>query len=162
MVPLIKALSLVEEKVKACEVCGNYDTLTPCQLCQDPGRDPHILCVVESVADLWALERSGFFKGRYHVLGGTLSALEGTRPEDLHIPHLLKRLQETGIQEVILALNATVDGQTTAHYLADLLADAHIKTTALGQGVPLGGELDYLDDGTLGAALQARRNISGG
>jgi recombination protein RecR len=159
MRPLIKALGLVEEHIRSCRVCGNYDTIDPCQLCTDPSRDHHLVCVVESVADLWALERAACFRGRYHVLGGTLSALEGTQPEDLKIPQLLERLQQTGAQEVILALNATVHGQTTAHYLADRLEEAGVKVTALAHGVPIGGELDYLDDGTLSAALRARRNL---
>ncbi|MBL9029084.1 MAG: recombination protein RecR [Caedimonas sp.] len=159
MHPLIEALTLVRERIRSCGLCGNYDTTDPCQLCKDPGRDDHLVCVVESVADLWALERAACFRGRYHVLGGTLSVLEGVQPEDLKIPQLLRRLQQTGIQEVILALNATVDGQTTAHYLADRLEEAGVQVTALAHGVPIGGELDYLDDGTLSAAIRARRNL---
>lgn len=159
MHPLIEALTLVRERIRSCCLCGNYDTTDPCQLCKDPGRDDHLVCVVESVADLWALERAACFRGRYHVLGGTLSVLEGVQPEDLKIPQLLRRLQQTGIQEVILALNATVDGQTTAHYLADRLEEAGVQVTALAHGVPIGGELDYLDDGTLSAAIRARRNL---
>ena len=157
--PLAASLKLVAETVKACSICGNYDTMDPCQLCEDRSRDNHTLCVVESVADLWALERSASFKGRYHVLGGILSALEGVQPEDLRIPDLLRRAQSADIQEVILALNATVDGQTTAHYLADRLEEIGIKVTALAHGVPIGGELDYLDDGTLTAAFRARRHM---
>ena len=159
MTPLIDSLRHVREHIKTCSVCGNYDTVDPCQLCCDPGRDAKLICVVESVADLWALERASSFKGKYHVLGGTLSALDGIQPEDLKIPVLLQRIQKDQVQEVILALNVTVDGQTTAHYLADRLESLSIKVTALAHGVPIGGELDYLDDGTLTAALRARRNM---
>ncbi len=159
MMPLIEALNYVRENIKSCSICGNYDTLDPCQLCQNPGRDQRLICVIESVADLWALERSASFKGTYHVLGGTLSALEGIQPEDLKIPLLLRRIEENQVQEVILALNVTVDGQTTAHYLADRLENTNVKVTALAHGVPIGGELDYLDEGTLTAALRARRHI---
>ena len=159
MTPLIDSLRHVREHIKSCSVCGNYDTVDPCQLCQDPNRDARLICVVESVADLWALERSSSFKGKYHVLGGTLSALDGIQPEDLKIPLLLHRIEENQVQEVILALNVTVDGQTTAHYLADRLENLSIKVTALAHGVPIGGELDYLDDGTLTAALRARRDM---
>jgi recombination protein RecR len=157
--PLIKVLTSVEEHIKPCHRCGNYDTVDPCQICTDSGRDSNVICVVESVADLWALERASCYKGQYHVLGGTLSALEGVQPEDLKIPQLLQRIQQTGTKEVILALNATVDGQTTAHYLADRLEEKGVQVTALAHGVPIGGELDYLDDGTLNAALRARRNL---
>lgn len=159
MIPLIESLRYVREHIKACSLCGNFDTIDPCQLCSDPNRDARLICVVESVADLWALERSASFKGKYHVLGGTLSALEGVQPEDLKIPVLLRRIEENQVQEVILALNVTVDGQTTAHYLADRLENLSIRVTALAHGVPIGGELDYLDDGTLTAALRARRNM---
>lgn len=157
--PLIDALTQVKTYIQTCAVCGNYDTQNPCHICQDVSRENTLLCVVENVADLWALERAGCFRGRYHVLGGSLSALDGILPEDLKIPHLLVRLQEVGIQEVILALNATVDGQTTAHYLADRLEEVGVKITALAHGVPLGGELDYLDDGTLSTAMRARRYL---
>ncbi|MGI4850394.1 MAG: recombination mediator RecR [Janthinobacterium lividum] len=159
MIPLIESLRHVRENIKSCSACSNYDTVDPCQLCCDPNRDSRLICVVESVADLWALERSSSFKGKYHVLGGTLSALDGIQPEDLKIPLLLQRIKDDHVQEVILALNVTVDGQTTAHYLADRLENLSIKVTALAHGVPMGGELDYLDDGTLTAALRARRDM---
>ena len=157
--PLMNALSEANEKVKACLQCGNFDATDPCGLCQDPKRDPHTLCVVEDVSDLWALERTANYRGQYHVLGGCLSALDGIGPEDLRIESLLKRCAESEIQEVILALNATLDGQTTSHYIMDLLEDQTIKVTRLAHGVPVGGELDYIDDGTLIAAMNARRSL---
>ncbi|HEX9701787.1 MAG TPA: recombination mediator RecR [Rhodospirillales bacterium] len=159
--PLAKALAEAAANIKTCATCGNFDTTDPCRLCADPGRDGDVICVVEAVADLWALERTASYKGRYHVLGGTLSALDGVGPEDLSIPALVKRVAEGGVKEVILALSATVDGQTTAHYIADRLADAGrgVQVTELAHGVPVGGELDYLDDGTLSAALKARRPV---
>jgi len=159
--PLAKALAEAADTIKTCGTCGNLDTRDPCSLCADPDRDGAIVCVVEAVADLWALERTASFKGRYHVLGGTLSALDGVGPEDLTIPALVKRAHASGVKEVILALGATVDGQTTAHYIADQLAGAGVAVTELAHGVPVGGELDYLDDGTLNAALKARRPVSG-
>jgi recombination protein RecR len=143
--------------IKTCEICGNLDTASPCAICRDPRRDPHILCVVEDVADLWALERAGVFRGRYHVLGGALSALDGVTPERLNVASLLERVSQGGVEEVILAMNATVEGQTTAHYLMDMLGDR--KVTRLAHGVPVGGELDYLDEGTLSAAFKARRSL---
>ncbi len=155
--PLAAALARAAEAIRPCPVCGNLDTIEPCAICRDPARDGGVICVVEDLADLWALERTGAFRGRYHVLGGTLSALDGVGPEDLSIDRLLARL-EPG-QELILALNATVEGQTTAHYLADRVAGRDVKLTRLAQGVPIGGELDYLDDGTLTAALKARRAL---
>jgi recombination protein RecR len=142
---------------RSCEVCGNLDTTSPCAICRDPRRDPHLLCVVEDVADLWALERASVFRGRYHVLGGALSALDGVTPDRLNIGSLLERAQANGVEEVVLAMNATVEGQTTAHYLMDLLGD--LKVTRLAHGVPVGGELDYLDEGTLSAAFKARRAL---
>ncbi len=157
--PLAKALAEAADNVKTCATCGNLDTADPCSLCADPRRDGAVLCVVEAVADLWALERTASFKGRYHVLGGTLSALDGVGPEDLNIPSLVARVSAGGVKEVILALGATVDGQTTAHYIADRLADAGVTVSELAHGVPVGGELDYLDDGTLAAALKARRPV---
>ena len=157
--PLTKALSDAIDNVKTCSVCGNLDTLDPCPLCTDPKRDAGLICVVEDVADLWALERAKVFQGRYHVLGGVLSALDGIGPEDLNIPALMERTGGGDIREVILATSATVDGQTTAHYLSDRLAGAGIEITELAHGVPVGGELDYLDDGTLGAALKDRRPV---
>jgi recombination protein RecR len=162
LLPLHAALGEAAEHVKACTRCGNLDTRDPCALCIDAGRDGGTICVVESVADLWALERGGAFRGRYHVLGGTLSALDGIGPEDLRVPQLIRRVAEEGVAEVILALSATVDGQTTAHYIADRLKGLATKVTGLAHGVPVGGELDYLDDGTLSAALKARRPLGGG
>jgi recombination protein RecR len=155
--PLAAALRDAAAATKTCEVCGNLDTASPCAICRDPRRDPHILCVVEDVADLWALERAGVFRGRYHVLGGALSALDGVTPERLNVASLLERVKQAGIDEVILAMNATVEGQTTAHYLMDMLGT--IKVTRLAHGVPVGGELDYLDEGTLSAAFKARRAL---
>jgi recombination protein RecR len=149
------------DSVTVCATCGNLDTRDPCGICADPTRDPKLLCVVEEVADLWALERSGAFKGRYHVLGGTLSAIDGRGPEQLNLGRLVACATEKEgggrVEEVILALSATVDGQTTAHYISERLADSGVKVSRLAHGVPVGGELDYLDDGTLTAALKARR-----
>ena len=161
MLPLIDAMRDAAEKVQSCPECGNWDTSRPCVICADGRRDPTLLCVVENVADLWALERSRAFKGKYHVLGGTLSALEGVRPADLRIDALLERLKQSEVQEVILALSATVEGQTTAHYVAERLEGANVTVTKLAHGLPVGGELDYLDDGTLLAALQARHSPLG-
>lgn len=160
MTPLIEALSLAAERIAACSECCNLDTTDPCAVCADPERDRGMICVVEEVGDLWALERSGAYRGLYHVLGGTLSALDGVGPDDLNVGSLLRRARDGAVQEVILALGATVDGQTTAHYLADRLADMEVELSRLAQGVPVGGELDYLDDGTLSAALKARRPAS--
>lgn len=157
LTPLAEALVRVERSVRRCTVCGNLDTSDPCGLCGDPGRDRTVICVVEEVADLWALERTRSYRGLYHVLGGTLSALDGIGPDDLAIGALVGRVRRSGIAEVILALNATIDGQTTAHVVTDRLADTGVAVSRLAQGVPLGGELDYLDDGTLAAALKARR-----
>lgn len=157
--PLAVALNEAATKVVACSTCGNLDSMNPCAICRDPRRDPSTICVVEEVADLWALERTKFFNGRYHVLGGTLSALDGVGPEDLNIAALVARAGDPAVKEVIVATNATVDGQTTAHYLTDRLADCAVSVTRLAYGVPVGGELDYLDDGTLAAALKARRAL---
>ena len=157
--PLSKALADAAKNIKACSECGNLDAQDPCALCTDPKRDETVICVVEDVADLWALERAASFNGCYHVLGGTLSALDGVGPEDLNIPTLIGRVAQGGVKEVILATSATVDGQTTAHYLADRLAATDAKVTELAHGVPVGGELDYLDDGTLSAALKDRRPV---
>ena len=154
--PLADSLREAADAILTCQVCGNLDTQSPCAICSDSRRDPHILCVVEDVADLWALERAGVFRGRYHVLGGALSALDGVTPERLNVAQLLERVK-LGVDEVILAMNATVEGQTTAHYLMDLLGD--MKVTRLAHGVPVGGELDYLDEGTLSAAFKARRAL---
>lgn len=156
--PLAQALLEADAKLSSCHICNNLDTRDPCSICSDQGRDGQILCVVEDVADLWAMERTHAFKGRYHVLGGLLSALAGVTPEQLQIGPLVARAKEQQVSEVILALPATVDGQTTAHYIADRLKEAGIAATRLAHGVPLGGELDYLDEGTLTAALQARRS----
>ncbi|MEM7767374.1 MAG: recombination mediator RecR [Pseudomonadota bacterium] len=159
LIPLAEALADAGEKIGPCSVCGNFDTQDPCAVCRAPGRDDGLICVVEDVPDLWALERAGAFRGRYHLLGGVLSALDGVGPEDLRIAALLDRVRSsnTGVREVILALNATVDGQTTAHYVADLLEPLGVTVTRLAHGVPVGGELDHLDDGTLATALRARR-----
>lgn len=157
MLPLAAALGDAAEKVRPCSNCGALDTQDPCMLCSNPERDDALICVVAEVGDVWALERAGAFKGRYHVLGGVLSALDGVRPEDLRIPKLVERASAPGVREAILALAATVDGQTTAHYLADRLAPLGITVSRLSHGVPVGGELDLLDDGTLFAALQSRR-----
>ena len=154
--PLIAALTQAAERVRPCGVCGNLDTTDPCALCGDARRDDTLICVVEDVADLWALERSAAYRGRYHVLGGVLSALDGIGPEDLHIAALVERARDATIKEVILATSATVDGQTTAHYITDRLAGCDVVVSHLAHGVPMGGELDYLDDGTLAAALKAR------
>ena len=156
MGPLADALHVAHERILVCSACGNIDTRDPCTICADQARDNTILVVVETVADLWALERGGFVKGRYHVLGGTLSPLDGVGPDDLNMATLSSRVREAGVREVILAVNATVDGQTTAHYVVDLLSASDVKTTRLAHGVPVGGELDYLDDGTLAAALRQR------
>lgn len=159
MEPLSEALAAAAAGIRTCHVCGNLDTSDPCHICADGARENGTLCVVEEVGDLWALERTGAFRGQYHVLGGTLSALEGIGPDDLAIPGLLERASRPGVREVILALNATVGGQTTAHYLSDRLATCDVQVTRLAHGVPVGGELDYLDDGTLTAALRARRAL---
>ena len=157
---LIHSLTEVEATVKTCSSCGNLDTLDPCQICQDPKRDRSTICVLEDVADLWALEKTSSYQGLYHVLGGTLSALDGVGPQDLRINGLLRRCQLGEVTEIILALNATVDGQTTSHYLQDQLQTLGITNiTSLARGVPVGGELDYLDEGTLTTALASRRGI---
>jgi recombination protein RecR len=160
MTPLLRALEAVNERLSTCSICGNVDTIDPCSICIDQRRDARMLCVVEEVADLWALDRSRLFPGRYHVLGGRLSALEGIRPEDLSIDRLVARIAEGGIDEVVLAMNATLEGQTTAHYIADRIADYPVRLTQLAHGLPVGGELDYLDEGTLAQALRARRPIA--
>ena len=157
--PLAKAMAEALDNIKTCSRCGNLDSQDPCALCRDPKRDGSVICVVEDVADLWALERSAAFRGHYHILGGTLSALDGIGPEDLNIPGLLARVNEDGVKEVILATSATVDGQTTAHFLADKLAGTKAEVTELAHGVPVGGELDYLVVGTLSAALRDRRPV---
>ena len=159
MAPLAQAMAHVALTARDCTVCGNIGTEDLCPICADDRRNTGEICVVEDVADLWAMERAQVFRGRYHVLGGTLSALDGVGPDELGIPRLVRRVGEEGLPEVILALGATVDGQTTAHYLAEALAATPAQVTTLAQGVPVGGELDYLDDGTIGAALRARRRF---
>ena len=156
LAPLSEAMRVARERIVTCEACGNIDTSAPCTICRDNRRDPTVLVVVETVGDLWALERAGVVRGRYHVLGGTLSPLDGVGPDELNLSGLVGRLTDTGVEEVILAVGATVDGQTTAHYVTDLLSHLDIKVTRLAHGVPVGGELDYLDEGTLAAALRAR------
>ena len=157
--PLARAMAEVAEKARVCSGCGNVDTRDPCGICADPQRRSDAICVVEEAGDLWALERARAFDGRYHVLGGTLSALDGVSPEDLRIPQLVGRAKAEGVEEVVLALNATVDGQTTAYYIADALEEAGVAVSGLAQGVPVGGELDYLDDGTIAAAFRQRRAL---
>ena len=159
MVPLTRSLHDVANAIKTCNICSNIDVLDPCSICTNSRRDGSVICVVEDVADLWALERTSSFRGLYHVLGGTLSALDGVGPEDLSITNLLSRASSKDVDEVILATSATVDGQTTAHYVAERLLSSSVKISKLAHGVPVGGELDYLDDGTLSAALKARRVI---
>lgn len=154
--PLADAMARARDTIRTCQRCGNVDTIDPCSVCRDPRRDPAVLVVVETVADLWALERAAAVRARYHVLGGTLSPLDGVGPDDLNLSTLAGRVAEDGVTEVILAVNATVDGQTTAHYVTDLIAHLGVKTTRLAHGVPVGGELDYLDEGTLSAALRSR------
>ena len=156
MLPLADAIAEAAAKVRPCTLCGNLDATEPCAICADARRDAGLICVVEQVGDLWALERAHAVNGRYHVLGGTLSPLDGVGPQDLTIDSLISRAHETPVKEVILALNATVDGQTTAHYITELLQDANVKVTRLAHGVPVGGELDYLDEGTLSAAIRSR------
>ncbi len=159
LAPLVAALGAAAERVRSCSVCGNLDTAERCAVCRDECSEGAVICVVEEVADLWALERTGAFRGRYHVLGGALSALDGVGPEDLAIPRLVARASESQVTEVIVATSATVDGQTTAHYITDRLAESGVEVTRLAQGVPMGGEIEYLDDGTLAAALKARRPL---
>jgi recombination protein RecR len=159
MQPLSAALADAASAIRTCPTCGNLDTIAPCSICADPRRDSGLLCVVEDIGDLWAMERGRIFPGLYHVLGGTLSALDGIGPDELNIGSLLRRVKEGAVREVIVATNATVDGQTTAHYLAERLADCGVPVTRLAHGVPVGGELDWLDDGTLATALKARRAL---
>jgi len=156
---LLEALAGVAETLVECHICGNVDTVDPCGICADPRRDARALCVVEDVADVWALDRARLFPGRYHVLGGRLSALDGVGPEDLAIPGLLARVEGGEVEEVVLAMNATLEGQTTAHYLAERLEAHPVRVTQLAHGLPVGGELDYLDEGTLAQALRARRPV---
>lgn len=159
LAPLIQSLQTVYEQIRVCPVCGNLDTQEPCAICSNPERDSRQLCVVQDVADLWALERAAVFKGKYHVLGGVLSALDGVGPDELRLQGLVEKAAAQSGLEVILALPATVEGQTTAHYIADLLEKHPVKISALSRGVPIGGELDYLDDGTLQLAFKTRRDV---
>lgn len=157
--PLARAMADVASNIRTCSVCGNIDSVEPCTICRDQARDRSVICVVEEVADLWAVERTSSYRGQYHVLGGTLSALDGVGPEDLRIDRLVGRASVAEVGEVILATNATVEGQTTAHYISDRLAETGVDVSRLAHGVPVGGELDYLDDGTLTAALRSRRRL---
>ena len=157
LIPLAQAIQNVIDHVQTCPVCGNLDSCSPCHICSDDRRDKNVICVVQDVADLWAIERSAAFKGRYHVLGGLLSAIEGIGPDELRLPFLEKRLRQSDISELILALPATVDGQTTAHYITERFKHIPVKISSLAQGIPVGGELDYLDDGTIQTALKSRR-----
>jgi recombination protein RecR len=159
MQPLAQAIGIAADVITECPQCHNLDTCSPCSICTARGRDPATLCIVEDVSDLWAIEKSGSFRGYYHVLGGTLSALDGIGPEDLAIPHLLQRAHDPQVKEIIIALNATIDGQTTAHYLSDALRGANVVTTQLAHGVPIGGQIDYMDDGTLSTALKSRKAV---
>ncbi len=159
MLPLAQALNKAADVIEECPECHNLDTQRPCAICASSVRDRGIICVIEDIADLWAIEKTGSFKGYYHVLGGTLSALDGIGPEDLSIPHLLERARDERVKEVIVALNATIDGQTTAHYIADCLHSCNVSVTQLAHGVPIGGQIDYLDDGTLAAALRSRKAV---
>lgn len=159
MTPLAAAMAEVARDVRDCRLCGNLTTAELCPICADPARATAEICVVEDVAGLWAMERAGVFRGRYHVLGGTLSALDGIGPEEIGLPRLVARIAQEGVREVILALGATVEGQTTAHYIADALAPSGARVSILARGMPVGGELDYLDDGTIGTALQARHPL---
>ena len=159
MRPLAEHIRKTADAIVACSQCGNMDTTSPCNICNDTKRDHGTICVVEDVADLWAFERGHVYRGLYHVLGGTLSALDGRGPDALSITSLLNRARQDTVQEIIIATNATVDGQTTAHYLSETLKDAGVSITRLAHGIPIGGELDYLDEGTLGAALGARRSM---
>ncbi len=160
LVPLAAAMTEAAEKIVVCRCCGNVDTVQPCSICQDPGRDPTLIVVVEDISDLWALERAGVVSARYHVLGGYLSPLDGIGPDQLNLPRLLERVADGNVGEVLLALNTTVEGQSTAHYVTERLVSTGIAISKLAQGVPMGGELDYLDEGTLAAAIKARRRMS--
>jgi len=159
MHPLAHAIETAADAIEVCQTCNNLDSQNPCHICSDTSRDRSQICIIEQIGDLWALERTGSYQGYYHVLGGTLSALDGIGPEDLNIPELLKRAQTDHCQEVIIGLNATIDGQTTTHYLTDLLQNCDVNITRLAHGVPIGGELDYLDDGTITTALRSRSAI---
>lgn len=157
--PLIDALTAVSQNIKTCEICGNFDTVSPCPVCSSQTRDDSIICVVRDVADLWAMERVSLFKGKYHVLGGILSAMEGVVPEDLNIDSLAARIASGTIKELVLALPATIDGQITSHYLFSRFKDSGVKITTLAQGIPMGAELDYMDEGTIQLALNSRKSL---
>ena len=159
LLPLIETMQNVADNIKTCEICGNFDTVTPCSVCSSPKREKTTICVVRDVADLWAMERTGFYHGQYHVLGGILSALDGVAPEDLNINSLLDRIQQQSIKEIILALPATIDGQITSHYLVSKLKNTDIKISTLAQGIPVGAELDYMDEGTIQLALNSRKEL---
>ena len=160
MIPqLIQSLKDVEDNITVCEICGNYDTQSPCSICSSTTRERNLLCIVQDISDLWALERGGLYKGLYHVLGGVLSAIEGVTPDDLNIGELLHRIEKEDINEIILALPATVDGQITIHYISSLLKGKNIKISTLAQGIPVGAELDYIDDGTIKLALDMRKQL---
>lgn len=159
LLPLIDAMQNVAENIKTCEICGNFDTVSPCAVCSSEKREKSTICVIQDVADLWAMERTGFYHGQYHVLGGVLSALDGVAPEDLNIESLLKRAAEPNINEIVLALPATIDGQITSHYLVSKLKESHVKVTTLAQGIPVGAELDYMDEGTIQLALNSRKEM---
>ena len=159
LLPLITSLQDVADNIKTCEICGNYDTSSPCAICSSTSKDASLLCVVQDVADLWAMERVSQFKGKYHILGGVLSALEGVVPEDLNIDSLIQRIEPEGVKEVILARPATVEGQITSHYLSSKLKEMKVKVSTLAQGIPMGAELDYMDEGTLQLALNSRKNL---
>lgn len=159
MLPLIESLTEVAQNIKTCEVCGNYDTISPCSICTSEKNENGLLCVVQDVSDLWAMEKVSTFKGKYHVLGGVLSALDGVAPEDLNIENLLYRIKKEQISEIILALPATVDGQITVHYILSRIGDANVKVTTLAQGIPMGAELDYMDEGTLQMAFSSRKSL---
>lgn len=160
MLPLIESLQTVAQNITNCEICGNYDTSSPCSICCSEKREAGVLCLVQDVADLWAMERVGYFRGRYHILGGVLSALDGIAPDDLNIDSLIKRINSERIEEVIMALPATVDGQITSHYMVSRLKEISVKVTTLAQGIPVGAELDYMDEGTIQLALNSRKQMS--
>ena len=157
--PLIEAMQSVANNIKTCEICGNFDTSSPCSICSSEKREKNIICVVQDVADLWAMERTGFYHGQYHILGGVLSAIDGVAPEDLNIDSLFARVKDGMVSEIVLALPATIDGQITAHYLVSKLKNSNIKITTLAQGIPVGAELDYMDEGTIQLALNSRKEI---
>ncbi len=159
MKPLANALLDASDNIKTCHICHNLDTVSPCRICQEAKRDSHTICLVSSVADVWAIERAGHYKGLYHIIGGTLSAIDGITPDDLNLTTLVHRVRDQDVKEVIIALSATVDGQTTAHYITDLISNLNVKTTGLARGIPTGGELDFLDDSTIATAFKSRKDV---